>query len=100
MGKLRLIIESATLPSGLETVNVLVELVLPVVGLLNGQVGIAPLLGEHAEFVQSLERVTGWDLLVFFLSRSGNGEKGKSLHSFLVMLFLFGQVPYRSSDPH
>ena len=96
MGQL-VVIETTSLESLLEAVDVLVELALPHGGLLLGQVVVAPFLGEDSEFVQTLKGVTGWNFFVLFLSRSSDGEKGESLHSFLVTLF-FSRVPYRSSD--
>jgi len=74
-----LVIVSASLEAGLETGDVVGELVSPVVGLLGGQVVVAPLLGETAQFAQALKWVTWWDLLVVG-GGGGNEGKGESFH--------------------
>jgi len=78
-----LVIVSASLEAGLETGDVVGELVSPVVGLLGGQVVVAPLLGETAQFAQALKWVTWWDLLVVG-GGGGNEGKGESFHFELV----------------
>jgi len=74
-----LVIVSASFEASLETGNVVGELVRPVTGSLLGQIVVAPLLGETAQFVQALKWVTWWDLLVVG-GGGGNEGKGESFH--------------------
>merc|ERR1712137_1459635 len=77
MWELVFIIESAKFESSFESLDVSVEFFPPMGSSLFAQVSVAPFSSELVQFVQTLERVSWWDLLVLSRCNSNDGSDGE-----------------------
>merc|ERR1711931_301856 len=75
-----------------ESTSVFVEFLNPVGSSLIAQVSVAPFSSKLVQFVQTLERVSWWDLLILSRCNSNDGSDGEFHFVYLN--------PYRSFDPH